>query len=108
MKTDKKHQIHFTLNNISTHLERTFQYWTIKKPSIHTQLERSAAFITSLIITVLWPIPDPVINCLLIVLTWTLLSLTNKKINRLFLLTNIMLNISAIFYFTQLWAGKPL
>lgn len=105
-KVAKPSQVPFTIENISLHLERTFQYWTLKNPSTWIQIKRTTVFITSLLITVFWPIPSLLINALLLALIWIMLSLTNKPVNRLFLLTNLMLNISFLFYLSQLWVRK--
>lgn len=105
-KVAKPSQVHFTVENIALHLERTFQYWTVKNPTTQIKLQRTATFMASLLITIFWPISSLPVNALLLALIWIMLSLTNKPVNRLFLLTNLMLNISLLFYLNQLWLTK--
>lgn len=102
-KTIKPYQIPFTFQNIQSHSERTFDLWTIKNPPIQVQLKRSLIFTSSLLITIFWPIQNLIINALLLALIWIMLSLREKPVYRLFLMTNLMLNISFLYYLMQIW-----
>ena len=94
----------FPFINIGKHLEQTFELWTIKTPSVAIQIKRSAVFVLSLVITIYWPVQDLLLQALILLLFWTLISLTSRRINYVVLMTHMMLNISFFYYLTQVWA----
>ncbi len=89
--------------NLRNHLERTFDLWSLKNPSTRIRLQRSGIFISSLLITVYWPIASLLTNFLILSLAWITLALTIKPVSRWLLMINIMLNISWLYHLMRLF-----
>lgn len=85
-------------HNLGRHLERTFELWGIKKPSPGIKAKRSLIFLSCLLIIALWPISNLFSNFLIILLSWIVLSLTEKPVNHWLLMLNIQFNIAWLFY----------
>lgn len=88
----------FLLNNLSQHLERTFELWSVKKPSVKIKLKRSLIFLSCLLVITLWPVNNLFSNFMIIALAWTVLSITEKPVNHWLLMLNIQFNIAWLFY----------
>ncbi len=93
-----KEDFPFYIINLQRHLERIFDLWTIKKPSLKIQFKRSLIFVSCLVITLFWPVNNLLTNLLILVLAWTILCLTSQPVSRWLLMLNLMLNISWLYF----------
>lgn len=100
---DSKVKIPFVIENLSRQMETTFDLWTIKNPSVKIQIKRSTIFILALLATIFWPINNLIIETILLILAWILLSLTASPAPRLLLMLNLMLNIAFLFYLMRVF-----
>jgi hypothetical protein len=89
--------------NLRNHLERTFDLWSIKKPSPFIQLKRSGIFISCLLLTIYWPVTNLLTDFLILAMAWIILSLSDKPVSRWLLMLNLMLNIAWLYQLMRLF-----
>jgi hypothetical protein len=88
--------------NLQFHLEHTFDLWNVKNPDHKTRLIRSLIFISCLLLTIYWPIPDLLINLFLLVIAWSVLCLTDKPVWRFLLMLLNMLSLTWLYHIMKI------
>lgn len=85
------------LCNLGRHLEETFALWNVQQPTWRTRLLRSTIFTFSLAIIAFWPFHNVSTNLAILISSWLLLALTDRRVPSLLLMLHMQFNIALLF-----------
>ena len=101
MPTKNDYQPPFFFQNLEKHMVRTFDLWSVKKPTVSIHLQRLLTFFSALLVTIYWPVTNLMVEFILLLLAWIMLSLIEKPVLRWLLMLNLMLNIAWLYLLMQ-------
>jgi len=96
-KKNIQNQLPKSILNLGNHIEQTFSLWNIQNPKWNIRIRRSAIFAGCLFLIAIWPKDNVIENFLIIILSWSLLSMTEKQIPHWLLMLNIQFNLAWLF-----------